>query len=461
MTRLLVLLENDDVLTKGLKVRAPEPLLLRRAVEAIRLDVREVNLEATGALQERVAALLKAAPDTLLRRNDLRESCKTFLSPPRAPGRHEEIGSAILQQIKQAERRAALFALLDAYLDGFSADDDDVVRLARSLQSLTKRWPWREGDPWPDRISTFHLLDPNAAPKALAKAVLSSDFEVMRVLDAAGLTTEGRRTGGLAEAAFSQGCASVAATNAGAVIAPQHRLIQWAGASGTLRYPRAWPDYANALFKPWSKTEPAKLHKAMIMEHAMAYASDPRINVARWRPVKDTMGEAYDTLVRWLTQASVRQFFDIVSQTMTDRPDMWAERRKFWTQYLDAEMISAAWVAFGSDGASLATRAASRTNDKSLAMFGRLGSGGGRSPQHAALIMRIGDLTIAEWSHSGKWNIWTSKDKRHPDLFRHNGRRLPDYDPSELMNAPTSGSHTSGWHYKIAQVIRNETGLRP
>lgn len=461
MSRLLNLLENNDALIKGLKVRAPETLLLRRAVDAIRFEVREINLEATGALQDRVASLLNAAPDMVLRRSDLRESCKTFLSPPRAPGRDEVIGSALIDQVKQTERRAALFALLDAYLDGFSVDDEDVARLSKSLRALTKSWPWREGDPWPDRITTFSLLNPDAAPKALAKAVLSSEFEVMRVLDAAGLSTEGRRTGGLAEAAFCQGCANVAALKADASIPPQNRLMQWAGAAGALRYPRAWPDYANALFKPWSKTEPVKAHKALIMEHAMSYAGDPRINVARWRPVKETMGEAYATLVRWLTQASVRQFFDIVDQTMTVRPDMWAERRKFWTQYLDADLISAAWVAFGSDGAALARRAAARTNDKSLSMFGKLASDPNRSAQHAALIMRIGDLTIVEWSHNGKWNIWSAHDKLQPALFRHSTGLYPDYDPSELMNAPTAGPHMSRWQHRVAQIIRDQTGLRP
>ena len=461
MSRLLDLLENDDALTKGLKVRALEPLLLRRTVEAIRFEARDINLEATGALQDRVASLLRADPKKVLRRSDLRESCKTFLSPPRAPGRDEEVGSPLIAQVRQTERRAALFALLDAYLDGFSAEDEDVVRLAKSLRGLTKTWTWREGDPWPDRISTFSLLNPDTAPKALSKAVLSSDFDVLRVLDAAGLSTEGRRTGGLAEAAFAQSCVNVSGMKADTAIPPQHRLMQWAGPTGTLRYPRVWPAYANALFKPWSKSEPVKAHKALIMEHAMGYAGDPRINAARWRPVKDDMGDAYDTIVRWLTQASVKQFFDIVGQTMTDRPDMWAERRKFWTQYLDADMISAAWVAFGSDGASLANRAATRANDKSLSMFGRLASGAGRSSQHAALIMRIGDLTIVEWSHNGKWNIWGPKDKNPPVLFRQNARHLPDYYPLELMNAPTSSSHMSGWQYKIAQVIRNQTGLRP
>ena len=94
-------------------------------------------------------------------------------------------------------------------------------------------------------------------------------------------------------------------------------------------------------------------------------------------------------------------------------------------------------------------------------MFGRLRSGAGRSPQHAALIMKINRTTIAEWSHSGKFNVWGPNEKNHPHLFRHNTRRLPDYDPSELMNAPVSGPHQPGWQRKLAQIIHNQTGRRP
>ena len=146
---------------------------------------------------------------------------------------------------------------------------------------------------------------------------------------------------------------------------------------------------------------------------------------------------------------------------MVDRPDMWAERRRFWTAYLKANLISEAWVVFGADGARRADQASRRLEDKGLSMFGRLASGGGRTSEHAALVMRIGDLTIVEWSHNGKWNIWKRADRSAPALFRQNDRGRPDYQPQELMNAPTSGSHTSQWRWTVADIVRRETGLRP
>lgn len=461
MTRLASRLDHPEELLAALRVRAPELILLPREVAKISGETRHVDREPTEALQRRVAELIANSKVRELSRRDLRESCRTYLHPPLAPGRNQDVGQPICSEVARNQQRSAFFALFDAYLDGFDAEDDAVVALAAWLKAAQKKWPWRETDPWPARIRDFQLLTPGRAPARIAEAILDSDQDLRVILDRAGLTTDGRRLGGLGAASFSAACQTVRKLKGTASLSSQDRLLIWSGNEGLLPYPSSWAEFAAALFEPWQSSEPDREHKARLMDRAMAHAGDPRINRPRWRPVEESAGEAFAVILRWLTQASVRQFFDIVSETMTDRPDMWAERRKFWTRYLDADMISAAWVAFGADGAARADRAASRTNDKSLSMFGRLSSGSGRSSQHAALIMRIGDLTIAEWSHNGKFNIWTRADKGHPTLFKHNTRRWPDYDPAELMYAPTSGAHMSGWQHRVAQIIRDHTGLRP
>lgn len=462
MTRLAPLLNHPERLLNPLKVRAPELTLLPRAVAQIGGAARTINLEATEALQQRVAHLIAKDGAKALSRRDLRESCRTFLHPPHAPVNDLALAAPITDEVERLRRRSALFALLDAYLDGFTPDNDGVRWLAKRLDAMAAQWPWRDTDPWPARIDTFALLSPSEAGKRLALAVMNSQYETRAVLEAAGLTTEGRRMGGLGLAAFSAACQSARTLKADRAIPGQEKLVAWAGGKGPLAYPRAWPEFAAALFEPWRASDPPQKHKTLIIDKAVGYAGDPRINRPKWRPVEEAAAEAYGVILRWLTQTSVRQFFDIVNET-TDRPDMWAARRTFWSNYLNAGMISAAWVAFGADGAARARRASERSNDKGLLMFGRLGVNAttGRTAQHAALIMTIGDLTIAEWSHNGKWNIWTRKDPRHPVLFRKSASQLPDYDPAELMNAPTTGSHMSGWQDKVAQIIKNQTGLRP
>jgi hypothetical protein len=351
---------------------------------------------------------------------------------------------------------------LNSYLDAFSVDDPDVRRLAANLTRLTPRWPWREADTWQTKAKTFALFDPDMAPIRIGSAVVGSDQPTHAVLEGAGLNTDGRRRGGLAEAAFREACRMVAAGPVTPLLAAQSRLIDWGEfRAGGFAFPRIWPDFAAALLSPWAGREPPPAHKRLLVDSVLDYAGDPRIRETRWRPVRQAREDAYRVIVQWLTKASVEQFFDIVSETMRDRPDMWAQRRKFWTSYLKADLISAAWVAFGSAGANRADQAAARTGDKGLTMFGRLASGGGRTAEHAALIMQIGDLTVVEWSHNGSWNIWTRDAKRKPILFGHNEKYEADYKPQELIGAPINGAHSGNWQWTIADVIWRHTGLRP
>lgn len=441
-----------------------EPRLLRRTVAAIEgaeaaraafNDVAAVQLQAAQAAGEGTVAALRSRV--------LREACRAFLSPPHPPGRAPVVGRALMVAVAELRRRAALNALIDAYLDGFEAEDADVARMGAQLDELAAGWRWRDGDAWPSRIAEFRLFDAAAAPSRLADRVLTSPESVRHTLGSAGLASDLRRTGGLAAAAFSVACARAAELRGSTAVPVQERTIEWARAAETpLAYPGEWPAYANALFLPWRNDEPPSSHRNLLIDAATSYAGDPRIKQARWRPVREA-GTAYDVIVRWLTKASVEQFFEIVSETMRERPDMWRERRAFWTRYLKNDLIDAAWVAFCSDGARRAELAALRTGDASLGMFGRCATSASRGPEHAALIMQIGKLTVVDWSHNGSWNVWPEGSPGAPKLFVHNTRRAMDYSPRDLMNAPLHGSHDASghWRYKLEELIWRHTGRRP
>ena len=114
--------------------------------------------------------------------------------------------------------------------------------------------------------------------------------------------------------------------------------------------------------------------------------------------------------------------------------------------------INAAWVAFGDDGARLAQQAARTSGDRAFAVFGRQEE---KSPQHAALIVKIGDLTIVDWSHNAKYNVWEHGDKGHPPLFK------ARYARGELYSAPLRESHSAPanytWQKKLARIIERKT----
>jgi hypothetical protein len=220
-----------------------------------------------------------------------------------------------------------------------------------------------------------------------------------------------------------------------------------------------WPDFAAALLLPWASQNPPDEHRELISDTLIAHAGDPRTTrrQVRWEAVKEHQREAFDLFLAWLTRASVLQFLDVVGEVARD--DHWRYRRAFWVSYLEAGHIGCAWVAFGANAAPLARRMqAGLAKQSADAPFGEIERGTGKGPDWSALIMQIGDLVIADWSHSGKYNVWRRNSSGKPRFFQ---RR---YYADELDSAPYRDSHIGSdryyWQSKLADLIANETGLR-
>lgn len=395
-------------------------------------------------------------------RRELRQGCQVWFLGDRPPGRARPVASAVVKQVSDRRLRAGFMALIDAYLHGFDEQDADVAWLGQQLGSLASQWQWRDYDAWPERLKRYPLFDPDLAVDKVAEAVIEAGPNHRRVFEDIGLDSAGRSHSGFEEAVFRAVCRMVGAMKGQPARQSQDWLIDWAQVGDrTMAFPKAWPDFAGALFLPWQNEHPGKSHQTRVMDTAIRYAGDPRITPLRWKEVQDRFATVYSTVLRWLTEASVKQFFDIVSQ-MLDGNDsaMWEARRKFWTAYLDAGHITAAWVAFGSTGERYALQAARLSGDASLKMFGRLIPGSGRSPQQCALLMHIGDMTIAEWSHNGKCRFWPRGSRGAPQLFRMNARGNGDYSAYELMTAPLEIAHMSGWQTKFSKAIHDHTNVQ-
>lgn len=467
MSFLARLVADPKALVARMRVGKIEPAELRRAVAA--LDIREGSDGAgtnpdIAELQLRIAALASEEALDRLSRRDLRTGCQAILHPPHPPVANEAILNGLLAEVERKKRRAAFFAVIDAYLDGFVAKDETIQSLAKKLETMTVTWPWREADHWPERLSEFSLLDPTRAPQLLARRILESRSHPRDIFREAGLDTPGRRFGGLAEAAFRFGCHLVMGMKGQQAVDGQRVLIEWASNdAGKFAYQRAWPEFVEASLVPWEVVEPSEAHKSALLEMLQRFGEgDPRAKPARWRTVMDKAPGAYAVLMRWLTRASVLQFLDIVDRLMPDPAAklMWAYRRAFWMSYLlsdgSAPGIDAAWVAFGDEGARLANRAARDSGDSSFAAFGKQHD---KSAQHAALILQMGDLTIVDWSHSAKYQVWRRGDKRIPELFK------SSYSYGALYCAPIQESHASpstySWQKRLARIIEGRAFYSP
>lgn len=457
MSELASLLANSDVLLKRLRLGGTEPAKLQRAVEKMPGNAgSKLSIEETAELQARVHLLVASEASDSLSRRDLREACKVFIHPPAPFIGNEMTADALFKLVAAKRQRSAILALIAAYVDGFRSEDA-FAAFATRLRSAISRWKGKSISPWPDLDRAIGFFNPAKAPEKIAAAVLGNDRSPEAVLATFGLDTDGRLRGGLAEAAFLSAARLVAGKSGNAVIPMQQRIIEWIRSpTGGLMFPRAFPDAVRALLVPWNGEDPPREHRTKLIEVLQSLGGgDPRTKPAVWRSVKEQAPDAYAILMRWLTRASVFQFFDIVDRSLEkdlQGRQMWAYRRRFWTSYLlgedGAPEIEEAWVAFGSDGAGLARQAARQNSEAGLASFGLQDD---KSASHAALIMRIGDFVIVDWSHNAKCNFWRKTDRGRPELYK------SGYPRGTLYSAPAQYAHASPatftWQRTFAEII--------
>lgn len=466
MSHLGKLLSDPKALVARMRVGNIEPTGLSKAVAKLeeRNSANVVAHATVAEVQQRIADLAPTGEMSQLSRRELREGCKAILHQPFPPAADSMTLNALLSEVDRNKRRAAFFAVIDAYLDGFSSDDETVLSLAHKLRTMSETWPWRESDAWPGKFKAFALLEPSRAPGLLAERILTAGADAGAIFREAGLDTAGRRFGGLAESVFRAACHRVKRLTGQSAVEGQRTLINFAANDkGKFAFPRVWPEFVEASLSPWEIVEPSEAHKSALIEMLERFGEgDPRAKPQLWRVVMDKAPGAYAVLMRWLTRASVLQFLDIVDRLMPDSASklMWDYRRAFWMSYLlsdgNSPGIDAAWVAFGDEGARLATNAARSSGDRSFASFGRQVD---KTSQHAALILQMGDLTIVDWSHSAKYQVWRRGDKGIPQLFQQR------YSNGALYSAPIQESHISpstySWQKKLASLIEGRAILTP
>jgi hypothetical protein len=433
-----------------------EPILLARAVAKLSGTNATFTAASIAEIQANLANRFTTLGETGLSRRDVTNGCRLFFATPNPPGRNEALSFSLINKALQTPSRAALLGLIDSYLDSFSIADDDVRVLASRLEQACKHWPWKERDRWPVAIEKYSLFEVDVAPVKLAKAAMDrQDVPLEQVLEDAGLDTPSRQIGKLSELAFANAARSISKLKGKQSIGPQNRLIDWAGRDKFV-FPGAWAQYASGLLLPWSGERPPIDHGHLITKVVIDYASDPRLKPQRWEEVDQN---AVAVVKSWLMRESFEMFFGIVDRVITDRADMWAERKAFWKGYLDRGEISEAWVVLGSKIAMAAELVRRQTRNEAYGQYGALAKYGSKTEQHAALMMKIGQNTVVDWSHNGRYHIWTSNAAIDPPKFYKSkqGRSYgSEYTDTELgRGADVKGVHDQhgSWKRKVAQVL--------
>jgi hypothetical protein len=183
-------------------------------------------------------------------------------------------------------------------------------------------------------------------------------------------------------------------------------------------------------------------YKEIIKNLLVKEFGDPRlpVNRVKWSGVSSN---EQTIIKRWLVIQDLELFFDIIEQTSDPR---WKERRLFWYKYLERNLISESWPVLGTQAQSLANRLKPKPHFGQISNIGR----------QSVLLLQMGHLTIAEWSHNGACRIWLYDDQQAPQLY------INKYDRQELL-APSSEwiPHNYNWQVKLKSIISSYLNIDP
>lgn len=360
--------------------------------------------------------------------------------------------------IEARNRKPDYRRLVQAWLLHFNLESPPRSAATLILRAC-EQWPeWL----WAQRHATYDLFDVKQGPPLLAERVLDDERSVSEVLQEHGLG-EWLQTGGYANAAFAALLKDLPRrlrTSVSAARTQQwiERVITWSLRNEKeLRFPTLNKALAESLLLPWVSSEPTaaveKKLTAFLVTPPML--GDPRLHRARWNGIKP---EASSVLERWLNRETLNAFIRIIKEaTKGDAvaKDHWQERRAFWMAYQDAEHIEKVWIALGPEAESIAHK---HTNLNG--QFGRLTKQ--RSMNHSVLLLRIGGLLIADWSHNGSCRIWRARSPNPPNFELYES----EYWGEELrvtcdMPAPheIGKRHNGDWQRVIHDFIYDETGI--
>ena len=223
-------------------------------------------------------------------------------------------------------------------------------------------------------------------------------------------------------------------------------------------------EYYEAMISPFVGHEPSHTVKQQLISKIIELYKDPRPYPCPWPSLlgpqaRERKEQCVSIFGKWLATAYLDLFFDIIGATAEDH--MFRERRLFWKKYFEAGAVNDFTLVLGPDADEEARRIQLSSEETRHMKWSSLS---GAMRNQSVLIMRLDDLVIAEWSHSGKIRFWKRSDRYYPrfELDAYQGEMLR----AGSMTVDTSAGqrdgiiHTPGsWQPWAKKAIQRHTGL--
>jgi hypothetical protein len=196
--------------------------------------------------------------------------------------------------------------------------------------------------------------------------------------------------------------------------------------------------------------------------------SDPRISSSDWPEIPLQYGgqnfrtECLSLIKRWLIFETIELFFKVIAKHTPN--EQFEPRKNLWKSYFDNNHVTDAHIILGRDAAKTAQHYKENDDSARELRWGTV-SGGNIAADQSVLLMQIGSLIIAEWSHNGKFRAWDTNLKRKPEFHKNS------YIAAELRTGSNKirnkdGSfgdgivHLGDWVERAKRYIDSKTDIR-
>lgn len=223
------------------------------------------------------------------------------------------------------------------------------------------------------------------------------------------------------------------------------QFLEWifVGISGT-----PVGDYYEAMLSPFESNAPSPGVQKFLISKVVEKFRDPRLHI--WPSLRGSNGQdrrdrCVATVKRWLSIEYLDLFIKIIESTAVDR--QFKPRKAFWLKYFEKSVISDVTLILAADANKVARKMRSELDNAEYMQWATLN---GTLTNQSVLLMRLGDLIIAEWSHSGAMRFWKADGKSAPKFHS------KEYLGSELRNDSIKIKVGNGYRDSIIHSANGE-----
>lgn len=365
----------------------------------------------------------------------------------------------ICAAVQKQGGRQHFAALLVAYLMNFSRESDRCRDISALLIEKKSKLP----KIWIRRLERVELLDIDNIEDIIATQLLQSGNE-NQTFESIGLVGA-YRASLLATSALLQTAKIVGAQVAKDNYENVENFIGLISQDNKIKNNFGQAAMVGLLL-PFVELTPSTNLKNKLKELFLLSFNDPRISSHSWPELALSNGggvardKCISIIKKWLNFDSIELFFKIIAEHAPD--EQFEPRRQLWQDYFDQEYVTDAWVILG----PAAQRTAQQMKDADETALGlRWSELTGALSEQSVLLMKIGNLVVAEWSHSGKFRAWDDNSPTKPKFYR-SAYSGPELRRNSNKIRTKSGSfsdgitHLGNWVPRAKQYINQQTGIR-